>query len=697
MAKGRKQVTSKRVSQAPRHLPHPAGGAHSRSRRRFSIVSDSEESESSEESEDSESGSTASEGDYRVSSARRQVDEIISSSFESDDQSSSSDDDNVDFVQLTKERARAMKAATRHKSPRKSSKKTSKKAAKSAGSRKRLEALEQAVEAEEDEEEELDDDIVDQVLEDEERKFKAQDPTPDIQLDDERVDYANAIAEEDLGEEVDIGTFHDATIIDETVSLEVPKFDDQEIDSDADYEFDKNDLIQALQNDNDDLELLAFGNSDDDYDFLLPEDDPYFKDDNYLLKEETDALVNDVNDVNDYSSSAATPRSSVVEEATNNGEGGQDEGHVRVKEMKPEKVKYLPAPEDSDEDDEDDEDLADIDVSAFDDIFTSDYDHYSGKRGQGVVPMNAIVSDEDDSDGENQLLQYFFSSDSSASEKEDEHDNSSAEEDVGDKVGERDGDETDEDTSLPVHSTRKIGSKSAKEVLSSSKNNFRAPVLGTFIISKTRKPFGIIDGISTRFLHPGQDNRTSVVKGTRMSVANRQRQRTQTQPSAPPIALDELLNISEFEDEEQEQTTSVDWDLFHERRVPLSAFRNKGVVNNTYYQPHPDATRKYSFGDHRRKKMRATVAALEKTKKRRARGSFGGELMIPANTAKSLRKASKRLHKLSKGRRQSVAEAQAEGLRPTKGGLFSEEILCDVEELLVDIGHNDDLRFLFGS
>ncbi|KAG7801254.1 hypothetical protein KL944_003661 [Ogataea haglerorum] len=697
MAKGRKQVTSKRVSQAPRHLPHPAGGAHSRSRRRFSIVSDSEESESSEESEDSESGSTASEGDYRVSSARRQVDEIISSSSESDDQSSSSDDDNVDFVQLTKERARAMKAATRHKSPRKSSKKTSKKAAKSAGSRKRLEALEQAVEAEEDEEEELDDDIVDQVLEDEERKFKAQDPTPDIQLDDERVDYANAIAEEDLGEEVDIGTFHDATIIDETVSLEVPKFDDQEIDSDADYEFDKNDLIQALQNDNDDLELLAFGNSDDDYDFLLPEDDPYFNDDNYLLKEETDALVNDVNDVNDYSSSAATPRSSVVEEATNNGEGGQDEGHVRVKEMKPEKVKYLPAPEDSDEDDEDDEDLADIDVSAFDDIFTSDYDHYSGKRGQGVVPMNAIVSDEDDSDGENQLLQYFFSSDSSASEKEDEHDNSSAEEDVGDKVGERDGDETDEDTSLPVHSTRKIGSKSAKEVLSSSKNNFRAPVLGTFIISKTRKPFGIIDGISTRFLHPGQDNRTSVVKGTRMSVANRQRQRTQTQPSAPPIALDELLNISEFEDEEQEQTTSVDWDLFHERRVPLSAFRNKGVVNNTYYQPHPDATRKYSFGDHRRKKMRATVAALEKTKKRRARGSFGGELMIPANTAKSLRKASKRLHKLSKGRRQSVAEAQAEGLRPTKGGLFSEEILCDVEELLVDIGHNDDLRFLFGS
>ncbi|KAG7833677.1 hypothetical protein KL943_003785 [Ogataea angusta] len=693
MAKGRKQVTSKRVPQASKHLPPPAGGAHSRSSRRFSIVSDSEESESSEESEDSDSGSSATEGDYRISSARRQVDEIISSSSESDDESSSSDDDNVDFVQLTKERARAMKAATRHKSPRKSSKKVSKKAAKSASSKKGPREYERAMEADEDEEEELDDDIVDQVLENEERKFKDLDPVADIQLDNEPVDYANMITEEDLGEEVDIGTFHDATIIDETVSLDVPKFDDQEIDSDADYEFDKNDLIQTLQNDNDDLELLAFGNSDDDYDFLLPEDDPYFKEDNYLLKEETDALVNDVNDVNDYSSSAATPRSSIVEENTNATEEDQDDGHVRVKEMKPEKVKYLPAPEDSDEDDEDEDDLADIDVSAFDDIFTSDYDHYSGKRGQSVVPMNAIVSDEDDSDGENQLLQYFFSSDSSASEKEDEHENSSAEEDAG----ERDGDETDEDTSLPVRSTRKIGSKSAKEVLSSSKNNFRAPVLGTFIISKTRKPFGIIDGISTRFLHPGQDNRTSVVKGTRMSVGHRQRQRTQTQPSAPPIALDELLNISEFEDEEQEQTTSVDWDLFHERRVPLSSFRNKGIVNSTYYQPHPDATRKYSFGDHRRKKMRATVAALEKKKKKRARGSFGGELMIPANTAKSLRKASKRLHKLSKGRRQSVAEAQAEGLRPTKGGLFSEEILNDVEELLVDIGHNDDVRFLFGS
>ncbi|GMG28217.1 unnamed protein product [[Candida] boidinii] len=70
-----------------------------------------------------------------------------------------------------------------------------------------------------------------------------------------------------------------SNINDDVDKIEVPKIDANDIDSEDDYNFNKEDLINTLQNDNNELELMAFGNSDDDFDFLLPADDPFFDDD----------------------------------------------------------------------------------------------------------------------------------------------------------------------------------------------------------------------------------------------------------------------------------------------------------------------------------------------------------------------------------------------------------------------------------
>ncbi|GMF99029.1 unnamed protein product [[Candida] boidinii] len=59
--------------------------------------------------------------------------------------------------------------------------------------------------------------------------------------------------------------------------------------------------------------------------------------------------------------------------------------------------------------------------------------------------------------------------------------------------------------------------------------------------------------------------------------------------------------------------------------------------------------------------------------------------------------SSKKVRQQERVRRQSMVEAAAEGLRSTRGGLFSEETLTGVEALLVDIGSTDDFSFLFNE
>ena len=214
------------------------------------------------------------------------------------------------------------------------------------------------------------------------------------------------------------------------------------------------------------------------------------------------------------------------------------------------------------------------------------------------------------------------------------------------------------------------------------------------------------------------------------------------------VALDDLINISEFEDDDVDHDNSgTKWDsYFKKRRVPLTAFRtrtlmNSGALKNNNYE---DATRKYTFrttelpssrrrhhhhhkhsGSHSSRKLSASKLrresfGLEKSGSKHFEGlklglappktgnhvswrtynNINSEQFIPdgikdavvVEPAMKLKQSTKK-----RLRRKSMAEAQAKGFRATKSGLFNEDMLKDVESMLVDIGAAEDCNFLFSA
>ncbi|GME86188.1 unnamed protein product [[Candida] boidinii] len=419
------------------------------------------------------------------------------------------------------------------------------------------------------------------------------------------------------------------------------------------------------------------------------------------------------------------------------------------------------------------------------------------------------------------LLPYFFASSDSENESNDNGSSrrssraksrgrlskkNSITADTIDTILPDNGAETDEDVSVPKKVKKYAGSKIAKEVLSSSKNNFRAPILGTFNTSKFKKPFGIIDGFSTRFLHPANErdgtSRSSILKGEHSSALSNisnitinsnnnlsHLRNSGNSMSQSPVALDEFINISEFEEDDADVIESnKHWNPFKERSIPLSAFRNKGLINNYQIPDNSVNLRKYSnsnsmtnsFGsnsggtdNNRRRssfnhnsgnkikrgsksirrnsqsqsmspgptKQQQQQQKIQKQKQTQQLSSSGtkrrnsvkhsaGDIDIeipildeellriasesallsssnkttgsitPASKSTTRRpsmSSSKRGRQQERVRRQSMVEAAAEGLRSTRGGLFSEETLTGVEALLVDIGSTDDFSFLFNE
>ncbi|SCU81300.1 LAMI_0B05600g1_1 [Lachancea mirantina] len=143
-----------------------------------------------------------------------------------------------------------------------------------------------------------------------------------------------------------------------------------------------------------------------------------------------------------------------------------------------------------------------------------------------------------------------------------------------------DNESTDEDETLPPPNTRnrKIGSK-AKEVVSANVVGLKPPKLGTWHTDD--KPFSIIDGLSTKSLYPLIDEQR---------LFEQQQAQLQQQLSAGELSgtgekeeltLNELLNMSELEDEEGNGVACGNaqaisgW--YEKPKVPLSAFRNKGI------------------------------------------------------------------------------------------------------------------------
>ncbi|ODV97560.1 hypothetical protein PACTADRAFT_81 [Pachysolen tannophilus NRRL Y-2460] len=656
-----------------------------------------------------------------------------------------------------------------------------------------------------------------------------------------------AVAEEDLGEEVvvpqnssnvdknnDISSVslsnvaasgnnpfvlidndYDANILSDSKDLltkhlliDVPKINDDEINSDQDYEIDDDKLIQTLQNDNDDLELSALNSDEDEilnsnefdnlsfegeeeYEDSVPEDiggndydeeddENEDEEDSYLLKEETDALVqefgnNDMeNNFDDdplsyFSSNEASFVFSDEEEDEEDDENN-DNDHDNEAKSKEDKNRSKKS-------------LGGRKLSFFEDPFADAkfYSHQQGRRHNSTIPSNsaAISADSDDEEDDSYLIRYFFKnnrygnssddydddSSSDVSDSDDHEDNEEASKRISSKgnpnnglkmVQEQDqqqvlhsGYSTDEDKSMPPPSTlvKKIGIKNAKEVLSSSASDARPPFLGKWIPEETDKPYSIIDGLSTKSLISDdfeeeelQRNMKHRFRNSPLSMATSS---VKVQPE--PMAIDDLLNMSELEesdiddidDNDNSGTKSNDpgahndkndktWGGYimnNPRRVPLSAFRNKGYINhdsNIYQMRRYSASNNFngpsttssssaiastvlhSSANKRRSSVvnhrRPSISSKADDFKINPKFTLANRNSTVKSGKKKLSKKErfkKREKKAAKVKRASVIEATAEGLRTTKSGLFSENTIADVEAFLADVDTGDEFSILF--
>lgn len=414
--------------------------------------------------------------------------------------------------------------------------------------------------------------------------FDFNDSTQNLALMPDGLDVGGGEVDEDLGEDLgeDLLT-PDIPVLPQSLDmvdfdLAVPKITDAN--SDEEYEFDDNELLATLHADDDILDLPAtleplrtrnnsigsFGD-DDEQKFLREEE-------KYLVNEfETNGFDDEVDELDED-----------MLEPELMDFGGDD---------------YMPNPRDKitlrlklalDEDD---------DLYMWNYFFATKLDEDEGEaRAAAAAYDDAIVSLDDDNYG------------------------------AGAGDGYESSDSTDVDENLPLTAADAHVGQKAKEVLSSTTTDYRPPVLGTWMTVDS-KPFGIIDGLSTRTLNGHEQPR----KSRKLVLA----------PAHvdDPLGLDELLNVSELDDLETDVKIWQDFNL--RAKVPLGAFRNKlaGLATPVF-----------------------TEGSKQKVYKRTAR----------AKTA--ARKWARR--------RQLILEAIQEGYRPTKLGLFAEHILGDVEEVMGD-------------
>ncbi|SGZ46859.1 CIC11C00000001586 [Sungouiella intermedia] len=515
--------------------------------------------------------------------------------------------------------------------------------------------------------------------------------------------------EEDLGEEVDAnGHDYNFDFHFTEPTMDVPKFKDDEFNSEEEYEFDDNDLLATLQADNDIDEFITD---------VKPEEP--------RTRQGSLSSMNSLNEDDTEDPFLREEEKYLVNEFEFNGFDDEDDDIVATAKVmdsfkdtnsqKKQVLQYASSSDDSqfgsdledetkqtfDEDDGNDYiDLIDFDTPIYDKKPEKLDDHapiqsqsQKSKKKKHLAKSHkrkGPLDSEDDDDS--YLWNYFFSSDAD-SENESEPETYDLEEqfmleqifkqDLNAKNGnlkefsqdgaresslepvESDheydsGESTDVDLSLPSSSgNNQAGSKVAKEVLSSKTADYRPPVLGTWVAVDC-KPFGIIDGLSTRTLNQTKNPR----KGWRnFSI------KPDSEDSA--IELDELLNISELDNDDENDIRI--WRDFNnnKKHVPLGAFRNKLHISHPVVVPEPMAgfsTSKMNTDFNTRKNSQSENRVKKPVQK----------AVLPTAVKDSPISSKQRR------RRQSIADAVSEGYRPTKSGLFSENVLADVEEVLGD-------------
>lgn len=536
-----------------------------------------------------------------------------------------------------------------------------------------------------------------------------------IEDDSDQEDPLNVIKpvqpeEEDVGEEVtqDLGDKQSYNLnfqFDEPI-IDVPKIKDDELQSDDDYEFDDNDLLATLQADNDieefitgnpqDIDssrsrqrLVSSVNEDETMDPFLEEEEKYLVNEFEMNGFDDENEIQDEPGKSDFAKGIGQQvfqdKVTEYDNAGDNSKSDTLDGYIE---------------DDEDEDEVDFMDLMEFDAPLFEDDskesesslldLKNDADTLDGPVSKSVSPekrkksshkkrkkpRGPLDSEEED---DSYLWNYFLSSDSESDadvnaepvdveeqlileeilrqEKETReatHDREFSLEPLSDQEYDS-GESTDVDTSLPKSGKNQNGSKMAKEVLSSKTADYRPPVLGTWVAIES-KPFGIIDGLSTRTLKSGQNTQKNPrTKGWKSISLGK----NEHEDSA--IELEELLNISELDNDDENDIRI--WRDFNNRKkkVPLGAFRNKSHLHQPHavHEPIVNFRMKNDFGTGRRKKER-----------RASQSNETGHGLPDSSVSKAKR------------RRASAMEAASEGYRPTKSGLFSANVLTDAEEVM---------------
>ncbi|CCF59586.1 hypothetical protein KAFR_0H01760 [Kazachstania africana CBS 2517] len=220
-------------------------------------------------------------------------------------------------------------------------------------------------------------------------------------------------------------------------------------------------------------------------------------------------------------------------------------------------------------DSDDNDDSSEFDMSAESDDFDELDDDSSATN---------IFIDIDDLDPDSFYFRYSDDEISNFSDKTPSKDSEDASNGALETLVYVDDESTDEDDNLPPPNLRKrnVGTK-AKEIVSANVVGLRPPKLGTW--ETNNKPFSIIDGLSTKSLYALIHEHQQLQE--RSQSPELAEPPSTEQQSGEDMTLNELLNMSELEEGEGEdtpshQTLSVsDW--YNKPKVPLSAFRNKGV------------------------------------------------------------------------------------------------------------------------
>ncbi|AJV48544.1 protein ifh1 [Saccharomyces cerevisiae] len=316
-----------------------------------------------------------------------------------------------------------------------------------------------------------------------------------------------------------------------------------------------------------------------------------------------------------------------------------------------------------------DEELRALDSDSLDIGTELDDDYEDDDDDSSVTNVFIDIDDLDpdsfyfhyDSDGSSSLI-------SSNSDKENSDGSKDCKHDLLETVVYVDDESTDEDDNLPPPSSRSknIGSK-AKEIVSSNVVGLRPPKLGTW--ETDNKPFSIIDGLSTKSLYALiQEHQQLREQHQRAQTPDVKREGSANVNNGDELTLNELLNMSELEDDSPSHTDDMEnnyndainskstnghaADWYEVPKVPLSAFRNKGI--NAYEED------EYMIPANSNRKVPIGYIGNERTRKKIDKMK---ELQRKKTEKKRQLKKKKKLLKIRKQRQKAIKEQETMNLQ----------------------------------